>query len=544
MPFATHLDQRIHFATVGPGPLAVLRQLMVWLACLCLPAAAAFGATLHRGNGAEPDTLDPQKYNLVVELNIITDLFEGLVTIDAAGDPIPGMAERWDVSTDGTVYTFHLREGLKWSDGTELTSDDVVAGFRRGVDPKTGAQLVDLAFVVKNARPIADGKMPVEALGVSAPDPLTVVVTLEAPNAVFIRLAANFSLFFPVPRHLLAAAGDTWVRTGTMVSNGPYTLAEWTPQSRVRLVKNPLYRDANNVPADEVIYYPAADENAALKQFRNGELDLNLGFPVAQIDWLRANMPNEMHLDPASTVTFLSVNQARAPFNDVRVRRALSIAIDRETLTGRVLNAGQKPAYHFVPSIIEGWTPSLDVDFSATPLARRQAEARALLAAAGYGPDNPLTFRFDYRAGDANRKAVVAIAGMWSQIGVKAELQANEVKVHYAKIRQKDFEVADAGWQGTPDPEFFILLLHSGSESNYGSWSNADFDRLTDEAVVTTDPARRMALFAEADRIAMQGVAFIPILYGAHRALVHTWVTGFKGNPVNAHLTRYLGLER
>jgi len=521
----------------------MIRLLVVGLACLWLWVPAAFSLTLNRGNGAEPDTLDPQKYNLTVELNIISDLFEGLVTSDARGNPIPGIAERWDVSADGTVYTFHMRPGLKWSDGVELTADDVVAGFRRGVDPKTGAQLVDLAYVVKNARAIAHGKIPPEELGVRAIDARTVEVTLEGPSAIF-RLAANFALFFPVPRHLLATSGDQWVRPGTMVSNGPYMLAEWTPQARVRLVRNPTYWNAASVTIDEVNFYPAADENAALKQFRNNELDLHLGFPVAQIEWLRRNMPNEMHLDPASTVTFLSVNQTRPPFNDLRVRRALSLAIDRDTLTRRVLNAGQVPAYHFAPRIIDGWKPSADVEFGAIPLVQRQAEARRLLAEAGYGPGNPLNFRFDYRAGDANRKAVVAIAGMWSQVGVQADLQANEVKVHYAKIRQKDFQVADAGWQGTPDPEFFVLLLRSASESNYGSWSNAGFDRLTDEASLTLDPARRMALFVEADRIAMQDVAFIPIMYGAHRALVHTWVTGFEGNALNVHLSRFIGLER
>ncbi|MCC6917649.1 MAG: peptide ABC transporter substrate-binding protein [Alphaproteobacteria bacterium] len=522
----------------------MIRLLIVGLACLWLSAPVALGLTLNRGNGAEPDTLDPQKYNLTVELNIIADLFEGLVTADEKGNPIPGIAERWDVSADGTVYTFHLRPDLKWSDGVALTADDVVAGFRRGVDPKTGAQLVDLAYVVKNARAIAHGEMPPDQLGVRAVDARTVEVTLEGPSATFIRLAGNFALFFPVPRHVLAAAGDQWVRPGVMVSNGPYKLAEWTPQARVRLVRNPAYWNAASVKVDEVDFYPAADENAALKQFRNNELDFHLGFPVAQIEWLRRNMPNEMHLDPASTVTFLAVNQAKAPFNDVRVRRALSLAIDRDTLTARVLNAGQVPAYHFAPLIIEGWKPSPDVEFGTIPLAQRQAEARKLLAEAGYGPDHPLTFRFDYRAGDANRKAVVAIAGMWAQIGVQADLQANEVKVHYAKIRQKDFEVADAGWQGTPDPEFFVLLLRSTSESNYGSWSNAEFDRLTDEASITLDPAKRMTLYVEADRIAMQDVAFIPVMYGAHRALVHTWVTGFAGNALNAHLSRFIGLER
>jgi len=175
---------------------------------------------------------------------------------------------------------------------------------------------------------------------------------------------------------------------------------------------------------------------------------------------------------------------------------------------------------------------------------KRLAEARALLAEAGYGPANPLNFRLDYRAGDANKKVIVAIAAMLQRIGVKADLQANEVKVHYAKLRAGDFEAADGGWQGTPDPVFFSLLLQTGSESNYGGWSNAEFDRLTRAAAVEIDPAKRMSMFAEADRIAMADTALVPLFNTAHRALVQQWVKGFEGNATNSHRSSDLRIEK
>lgn len=516
--------------------------LALWLAALAAGTASA--ETLRRGNGAEPDTLDPHKYGLTVELNIHNDLFEGLVDYDARGEPIPGLAESWTVSEDGRVYTFRLRAGAKWSDGAPVTADDVIAGMRRAVDPRTAAQLVDLAFTVKNARAIAEGRMPVEALGVAAPDPQTIRIELEAPSAVFIRRIAGFPLFAPLPLHVYRTAGDDWVKAGTMVTNGPYVLANWTPQESVRLVKNPYFWDAANVAIDEVIFYPTVDENAALKQFRNGELDLNLGFPPGQWEWLKTEMPGKAMLSPASTVTFLALNQNETRFADARVRRALSIAIDRETLTGRVLATGQVPGYDFAPAIAVGWTPPPETDFSATPLAERQAEARRLLAEAGYGPDNPLTFRFDYRASDANKRVVVAIAAMWAAIGVKAELQANEVKVHYAKLREGDFEVADSGWQGTPEPEFFTNLLLTGSETNYGKWSNAAFDRLANAAIVALDPAERLKLFQQADIVAMNDTAMIVLYYGSNRTLVQDWVKGLELNPIRQHPTRFLRIEK
>lgn len=507
-------------------------------------AVSASALTLKRGNQGEPDTLDPPKYSLVIELNILNDLFDGLVVADARGEPVPGAAERWDVSADGTVYTFHLRAGLKWSDGTPLTAEDFVAGWRRALDPATDAQLVDLAYTVRNARSVAAGEKPPAELGVRAVDAQTFEVTLEAPDAAFIRLVAGYALFFPLPRHLYAQAGEGWAKPGVMVSNGPYTLAEWTPAAQVRLEKNPDYWNAANVAIDEVIFYPTVDEAQALNQFRAGELDLSLGFPPGQYEWLKANMPAEVSLTPASTTSFLTLNQRNPKFADARVRRAISLAIDRNILTDKVLATGQTPAYSLIPKVVKDFTPAPENDFSAIPMDKRLAEARALLAEAGYGPANPLNFRLDYRAGDANKKVIVAIAAMLQRIGVKADLQANEVKVHYAKLRAGDFEAADGGWQGTPDPVFFSLLLQTGSESNYGGWSNAEFDRLTRAAAVEIDPAKRMSMFAEADRIAMADTALVPLFNTAHRALVQQWVKGFEGNATNSHRSSDLRIEK
>ncbi len=521
-------------------------KLLSALGALILIAAPAFadGMVLKRGNGAEPDSLDPQKYGLVVEMNIENDMFEGLVGYDAAGKPTPGMAERWDVSADGRVYTFHLRENLKWSDGAALTTDDIIAGMRRAFDPKTEAPLVDLGFSVKNARAIAEGKMPPDQLGVRAPDAGTIEITLESPSPIFILRIAGFPLFAPLPLHVYGQAGDGWAKPGTMVSNGPFVLESWTPSESVKLKKNPQYRDAQNVALDEVIYYPTPDENAALKQFRNGEIDLNQGFPIAQYEWLKQNLPDAVKLHPASTLAYMILNMRDARFQDVRVRRAISLAIDRETLTAKILATGQTPAYDFVPTIAEGWQPPEGTDFSSRPLAERQDEARRLLAEAGYGPDHPLTMRFDHRAGDANKRAVVAMAAMLGAVGIKADLQANELKNHINKLRQGDFELAEAGWQGTPEPEFFDHLLHTGSESNYGQWSNAAYDRLVDAARIEMDPAKRLALYQQADLLAMNEVGMIPLYYGTHRDLVQPWVKGMVPNPLRQYPSRFLRIER
>ncbi len=527
---------------------ALMNVFVTLLAAAVFAGAAAPGAladpiVLHRGNVAEPDTLDPQKYSLAYEAEIMRDLFEGLTALDAQAEIVPGAAERWTISDDGLVFTFFLRDGLQWSDGTPLTAEDFAAGIRRALDPATAAQYANLAYKIRNAEAVNKGALPLSDLGVRALDDKTVEITLEKPSPIILRLLA-VPLLFPVPRHVIETDGDNWVKAGTIVSNGPFTLAGWRPNDYVRVVKNPRFHAADSVKLDEVYFYPTDDDAAALKRFRAGEIDLNMRFSPGDYEWLKANMANSIQVTPASWFSYLVLNQTKPPFSDSRVRKALAMAIDREALTGRVLKTGETPAYGFVPPAITGYEGA-SLAFRGRPIGEAQAEARALLAEAGFGPENPLHFTFNHRAGTANRRVAVALADMWAQIGVKAELVSSEVKTHYSLLRERDFELADAGWSSPPDPEYFIyLLLTASTETNYGGYSNPRYDALAAEAEIILDTPARYAAFKAVEQIGLDDAAMIPLFFNASRNLVAPYVRGFEPNAEDNHPSRWITLER
>ncbi len=456
-----------------------LPALLLALVALVLPALAE-PVVLKRGNIAEPGTLDPQKYIATYEAEIIRDMFLGLVTVDGDLNVIPGLAESWTISEDGKVYAFTLRADARWSDGTPVTAEDAVLGLRRAMDPKIGATYANFGWKMKNGREVNRGELPLEALGARAIDARTVEIELKAPSVTWLRLLAQQCLFFPIPSHVLADHGDAWVQAGNVVTSGPYTLKEWKPQEYVKLVKDPGFFDAANVSIDEVYHIPTDDDAAAVKRFRAGEIDLNMRFPAGQMDELLETLPEESVLShPASWITYLVLNQTRPPFDDARVRRALSLAIDREAIVNQVLGEGELAAYSYVPPTVGGFVASGADGIAAMDREARVAEAKRLLAEAGYGPENPLRFEFLHRIGAANSRVALAVKDMWDAVGVDARLQSNEVRTHYDRLRKQDFELADAGWSGAPDPEFFIyLLLSSSTEINFGKWSNAEYDRL------------------------------------------------------------------
>lgn len=514
------------------------------IAGLMLAAPAAAETVLHRGNLAEPDTLDPAKWFTTYESEILRDLFNGLLQVDAEGNAIPGAAESWTVSDDGMVLTFKLRADGKWSDGQPVTADDFVLGFRRTFDPKTASAYANFGYVIVNAREIVEGKVKPEDLGVRAVDAHTFEIRLNEPSQTIFWLLAGYPCFFPTPAHALAAYGDSWVQPGKMVSNGPYRLAEWVPQDRVTLVRNENYFDAAAVKIDKVQFYPTDDDAAAVKRFRAGEIDLNLRFPPSLYPMLKREMPRQTRADPASWLSYIVFNMSDARFADPRVRRALSLAIDRETIVKRVLNNGELPAWGVVPPGANDFTSSGAGDFSAMPLADRQREARRLLEEAGYGPGNPLRFTFIHRIGEANKRTALAVVDMWRQIGVSANIESNEVKIHYVRLREKQFEVADAGFSAPPDAEYFLYLLRTGSEVNFAGWSNAEYDRLASEANRERDLKKRGELYAAAEKIALDETAMIPVYVPVNRALVQTWVTGYAANPVGYHPSRWLDIAR
>ena len=499
---------------------------------------------LRIGNVGEPKTLDPHFVSGVWENRIVGDLFMGLTTEGPDASTIPGAAESWTVSDDGLVYTFKLR-AHNWSDGTPVSAEDFVYSMRRILLPATAAEYASLLYTIKNAEAVNSGKAAPEELAVKALDEQTLEITLEAPAPFFIDQLTHYTAF-PVPRHVVEKYGNDWVKKGNIVSNGPYVLNEWIPNTHVILDKNPEFYDAANVMIDQVYFDPNEDRSAVQKSFRAGELDIAKDFASDQIDWLRENLPQETHIAPYLGIYYYPINTSKAPFNDKRVRQALSMALNREAITDKVLKTGEVPAYSFVPPGTGNYAagPSY-VSWKDVPYAERVEQAKALLAEAGFGPDNPLQFTLSYNTSENHKRIAIAASAMWKQIGVQAELFNSEVKVHYDRLKQADFDIARAGWIADyNDPQNFLYLLETRTgPNNYGRFDNAEYNQLMEQAQVTSDLAKRAEIMAKAEAIAMEEQPVIPIYYYVSKNLVSQAVKGWIDNTKDVQRTRWLSKD-
>ncbi len=519
-----------------------MKRLSAIAAIVIFANAAEAAETFRRANGNEPDTLDPQKYELLSENNILRDLFEGLTSTDAQMRIVPGQAESWEVSGDGLVWTFHLREGLKWSDGEAVTAADFVAGMQRAVDPATAAKMPDIAYKIENARRILDGQMAPETLGVSAPDARTVVVRITERSPLIPTIMAA-TLLAPVPRHAIARYGDDWVKPGNMVSNGPYALELWSPSTEVRISRNPYYREADEVNVERASFFPSDDQEAALKRFRAKELDFVAAIPALKIAWAKKELPDAVRITAVNQVRYLEFNHRAGKLQDVRVRRALAMTIEREIIAERLMGGGGIAAYGFVPRAIEGYAGAA-FDFAGKSRAARLAEARTLLAEAGYGPDHPLEVSFRVM-GDAWAKTVSsAIVSMWGEAGVKATVETAEARVHFAAIDQGDFEIALSGWFGGDDPETFMWLFLSGGALNESGYSSAAFDAASAEAETTMDMGARYARFADAEKMLLDDVAMAPVFWTVQASLVAPEIGNWGPTPRGFPRTRWASFGR
>jgi len=514
----------------------------VFLLLIGATSSADADTTLRRGIRYEPASLDPHKYNTQYEAWIVLDLFEGLLTFGPDGKPVPGVAAKWGSSPDGRTWTFTLRPNLTWSDGQPLTAEDVVQSFRRLLDPKTAANYAPLFYVIKNARAVNTGTAPVETLGVSAPSPDTVELRMDTPTPYLPQLLANgFAAI--VPRHVIAQHGDAWVKAGQMVGNGAFTLTQWSPQDRVVLTRNPHYRDAAKVKLDQVVYFPSADLDAAVSRFRAGDLDLQSGFPSSRMNVLTELFPTEVRVVPALDIFYLALNTTNPKLSDVRVRRALSLAIDRDLLVDKVMRDGALPALNLVPPDVSNYVPAT-MDFRDTAMPDRLEQARKLLSEAGYGPSTPLNLVYSHSTVGEMKRIGVAIAAMWQRIGVDVRLQGTEGKVMFANMRQGNYEVAYAGWSADfDDAASFLYLLQSSSiASNYSRYANKKFDGLLASAAGTADAKKRAALLRQAEEIALADQPLLPVAFGVSKSLVRKNVDGWQPNAADVHLSRYLSV--
>ena len=498
---------------------------------------------LNLGNGAEPLSLDPHHAQGNWEANVIGDLIVGLLTEDADGNPVAGAATSWEESEDGNSWRFHLRDHL-WSDGQPVTADDFVYAWRRILDPKTASSYAYFLYLIKNAAAVNTGKMPLTALGVTAPDARTLVIELEHPVPYLLQFMTHMTTY-PVPRHVVETKGDAWVKPGSYVGNGPYLLTEWDSNDHITLLRNPKFYDVANVKIERTIYYPTTDYSAALKRLRAGELDIQNRMPAQQIDWLRANMPETLHLKPVLSTEYLVANQTLKPFADARVREALSLAIDRETIVNRIGKVGEPPAYNVVPPGIANYPGGAFVAFRSMPFPARVQRAQTLMRQAGYGQDNLLRTSLIIRsAAPTARRVPVAIQQMWKQIYVDAQILQLDAAIFYARIQTGDFEIANPGWIADfNDPITFLDLLRSGNVNNYGHYNKPEYDRLLDAANVELDLNKRGHLLAQAEQIALNDNAWMPISFSVEGALVRPYVKGWRDTPTDVHRTRWMWID-
>ena len=521
---------------VRPGTGDLRRLLPALAACLLL-VAPTHAKVLRIGNGGEPETLDPHRYNLRLEETILNDLFLGLTTFDAYGNIVPGAAERWSVSDDGLTWTFELRETGRWSDGEPVTAHDFVYAFRRLLDPRTAASLAHFMYPIRNAEAVNAGRAPPDALGVRADCDRTLVVELEQPFPFFAERLI-YPTGYPVPAHAIERLGEDWVKPGAMVSNGAFVLADWQPHALVQLGRNPHFHDADAVSLEGVLYFPTTDSNTAFNRYRTGEIDAIGDFPSGEIGWVREHMPNHLNLSSLVSIMYLVFNVTKPPFDNARIREALSIAIDRGLLTERILKSGEVASAALVPPMVPDYTSAVAPGNAKETRLRR---ARRLLAAAGYGPDRPLAVTLRYISGIESKRVQVAIAAMWKELGVQTTLHHTELKSHFADLRQGDFEVAQAGWFGENNPEHYLNLLVSDTgDVNYGRFASEAFDAVMDRAHAEPDLERRLALLREAEAVGLAEHPVTPLYAVTIRALVHPRIDGWHANPRNVHGARYL----
>ena len=498
---------------------------------------------LKRGNGAEPVTLDPHRAVSVPAMNILRDLFEGLVTTAADGTSIPGVATRWETSIDGLQWRFELRRDARWSNGERLTAADFVAGLRRALDPATGSATAGLLAPILNARAIMTGRLPPDQLGVEAPDDYTVVVKLAAATPWLPELLSH-PVSAPLYRPGFEKHGDDFALPGRMISNGPFHLSEWQPGQFVKLSANHNYPNRQDIAIDAVIYYPIENQDVELQRFEAGELHWTADVPHHRLGWLERRRADELVITPRMAITWLGFNVTRPPFEDSPgLRRALAMAVDRDLIVRAVTGAGEMQAYGWVPPM-DGY--ELQVPEWAELRRQEQVEqARGLYAAAGFSAEAPLELELLYPAGLNNRRLAIAIAAMWRDaFGVRTQLR-EEPFVEFLESRADTGTtmVFRSGWAADyADPYSFLGLFDSETGASDTGWSNVAYDELLQASLQALNPRRRLALLAEAERLLLEDQPIVPLYFDVRRRLVKPEVRGWKPNPMDLHPSRHFYL--
>lgn len=479
----------------------------------------------------EPASLDPIKAVGLPEAQVSRDLFEGLLNQDEKGQVVPGVAVRWQ-SNDNRTFLFTLRDNARWSNGDPVTAQDFVYSWRRLVDPANSspfAWFAKLAGII-NAEQIISGSLPPDRLGVTALDAYTLKVQLNKPVPYFANLVANFSLY-PVHQKTIEQYGNDWTKPGNLVGNGAFTLKARVVNEKLELAPNEYYWDHANTRLTKVTFVPINQESNATKRYLAGEIDITESFPKPMYQKLLKDLPGQVYTPPQLGTYYYAFNTRREALSDSRVRRALSYAIDRKIIAEKVVGSGEKPAYRLTPDVTAGFTPEPNFlqQYSQEEL---DAQAKALMTAAGYGPGRPLTLSLLYNTSESHQKIAIAIASMWKQkLGVNVKLTNQEWQTYINSRNSGDFDVIRASWIGDyNEASTFLSLLTSSHSGNIARYHSDDYDRIINEASMKVDPGARNVAYNRAERMLLDDAPIAPIYQYTNGRLIKPWV---KGYPIN-----------
>ena len=492
----------------------------------------------------EPTSLSPLKLVGLPELQVLRDLYEGLLTQGPDGKVLPGVAERWE-SEDNQQFTFHLRPDARWSNGDPVRAADFVYGWRKLVDPKEAATFAWFAQLAHftNVDEIVAGKLAPEELGVEALDDHTLRVRLSQPVPYFLSLLTHPSLS-PLHRASMEQYGTKWTQPGKLVGNGAFVLSHRVVNEKLELTPNPYYWDRAHTVLTRVTFVPINQESAATKRYLAGDLQITESFPKELYQKLMKQIPGEVYTPEQLGTYYYAFNTQQAPLNDVRVRKALSYSIDRGLIANKVLGTGEKPAYHFTPDVTAGFEPAANL-LSSSSQRELDEKARALLKEAGYGPTRPLKLTLLYNTAEIHKKMALAIASLWKQkLGAQVELTNQEWKTYLDSRQSGQFEVIRSSWVADyNDPSAFLGLWGSHHSGNMARFANARYDELLALAARSQDERERARLFDEAETILLDEAPIAPIYQYTNARLIKPWLKGYPiNNPEDVAYSRQLYL--
>lgn len=503
------------------------------------PVLNEASGTVIVNNLSEPETIDPALQTGHPDATIVIQLFEGLTSFDPKTlTPIPGVAEKWDISPDGYVYTFHLRTDAKWSDGQSVTAKDFQYTFTRLLDPKIAARYAYQGYYIKNGEKFNKGEIKdASQLGLKAVDEHTLKITLETPTPYFLSLLYHTSMY-PVRKDIVEKFGNDWTRPENIIGNGPFILKEWTMQKRMIMSPNPNYWDVKNVKPKKLIFYPIEDTLTGYKMYQADQIMFTTPAPLSEVEKLIANKDPEFIVSPLFSTYYYMINTTLPALKNKKIRQALSLAIDRDKIVTKILKAGQIPAWTFVP-------PGIAKYISAKPAFDKVdiVLAKKLLAE-GLAEEGLKEFpetKLLYNTSEAHKKLALAVTDMWREnLGINIVPFNQEWKVYLKSESNMDYQIARKGWIGDYlDPNTFLdMYLTNGGNNNTG-WSNAQYDNLIKSAAKEQDEEKRFKLLKDAESILIDEQPIIPIYFYVYEFLTKPYLKGVYGNPLELHNYKY-----